>query len=81
MLEINKNILQKKNITILQQINVKICPSGIRCNDSNPQPSEHESPTVTTRPGLLHPITRIAYSITKYKFNCSDCKIKQVRMF
>ena len=27
-------------------------PSSIRCWDSNPQPLEHGSPTITTRPGL-----------------------------
>ena len=32
---------------------VKIsCPSSIRCRDSNQRPSEHESPPITTRPGL-----------------------------
>jgi len=30
------------------------CPSSIRCRDSNPQPSEHKSPPITTRPGLPH---------------------------
>ena len=29
------------------------CPSSIWCRDSNPQPSEYESPPLTTRPG--HP--------------------------
>ena len=38
--------------TILQQINVKKCPSSIRHRDSNPRPSERESPPITTRPGL-----------------------------
>ena len=28
------------------------CPCSIRCRDSNPQPSEHESLPITTRPGL-----------------------------
>ena len=37
---------------VLQQINVKKCPSSIRCWDLNPQPSEHESPSITTRPEL-----------------------------
>ena len=36
----------------LQQIYVKICPSSIRYWDSNPQPSGHEPPPITTRPGL-----------------------------
>ena len=38
--------------TVLQQINVKKCPSNKRCWNLNPQPSEHESPPITTRPGL-----------------------------
>ena len=29
-----------------------LCPSSLRCMDSNPRPSEHESPPITTRPGL-----------------------------
>ena len=28
------------------------CPSSIRCRDSNPRPFKHESPPITTRPGL-----------------------------
>ena len=32
---------------------VKKCPSSIWCQDSNSQPLEHESPPITTRPGLL----------------------------
>ena len=32
---------------------VKKCPSSIQCRDSNSQPLEHESPPITTRPGLL----------------------------
>ena len=38
--------------TILQQIHVKKCPSSIRHRESNPRPSERESPPITTRPGL-----------------------------
>ena len=38
--------------TNLQQINVKKCPSSIRCRDSNSQPSDYESPPLTTKPGL-----------------------------
>ena len=40
------------NLQILQQINVKKCLSIIWCRDSNPRPLEHESPSITTRPGL-----------------------------
>ena len=31
---------------------VKKCSSSIQCQDLNPQPLEHESPPITTRPGL-----------------------------
>ena len=30
------------------------CQFSILCWDSNPQPSKHESPPITNRPGLLH---------------------------
>ena len=46
--------------TILQQTNVKKCPSSIRRWDSNPWPSDHESPPITTRPGLP-PIVFVFY--------------------
>ena len=39
-------------LQFLQQINVNKCPSGIRCQDSNSRPLEHESPPITTGPGL-----------------------------
>ena len=32
---------------------VKKCPSNIQCQDTNSQHLEHESPPITTRPGLL----------------------------
>ena len=32
---------------------MKKCPSSIQCWDSNPGTSRHESPPITTRPGLL----------------------------
>ena len=44
--------LFKQTIQILQQNNVKKCPSSIRCRDSNSQSSDYESPNLTTRPGL-----------------------------
>ena len=46
--------LFKWNITVLttNQCGKMSCPSSIRHRDSNPWPSEHESPPVTTRPGL-----------------------------
>ena len=42
----------KQTIRFLQQINVKKCPSSTRHWDLNPQPPEHESSPITTRPGL-----------------------------
>ena len=42
----------KHTLQFLQQINVKKCPSSIRCQDSNSRPLEHESPPITTRSGL-----------------------------
>ena len=44
--------LFKPTLQFLQQINVKKYPSSIQCWDLNPQPLEHESPPITTRPGL-----------------------------
>ena len=46
------SVFFKKTIQFLLQINVKKCPSSIRWWDSNSQPFEHESPSITTRPGL-----------------------------
>ena len=40
--------LFKQTLQSLQQINrYEKCPSIIQCWDSNPQPSEHESPPIT----------------------------------
>ena len=44
---------KKITLQFLQQINVKKCPSSLRCWDSNSHPLESESPPITTRPGLL----------------------------
>ena len=53
--------LSKCTSQILQQINVKKCPSSIRCWDSNPRPLKHESPPITSRPGLLLPKKNILW--------------------
>ena len=37
------------------------CPSSIRCGISKPWPLEHESPPITTRPGLLPFLTVLIY--------------------
>ena len=44
--------LFKQNLQFLKQIFVKKSQSRMRCWDLNPQPSTHESPPITTRPGL-----------------------------
>ena len=46
------DLFQTNINTSLQYINVNKCPSSIRHWDSNPQPSECESPPITTIPGL-----------------------------
>ena len=46
------DLFKQTSLQILQQIHVKKCPSRKRCGDSNPQPLKHESPPITTRPGL-----------------------------
>ena len=45
--------LFKQTLQFLQQIYVKKCPSSIRCQDSNPQPSKRESLPITTTPRHL----------------------------
>ena len=45
--------LFKQTLQFLQQIYARKCPSSIQCWDSNPQPSEHKSPPITTRPGHI----------------------------
>ena len=40
------------SLQFFEHIYVTKCPSSILCRDSNPWPSEHESPPITTRPGL-----------------------------
>ena len=53
----------------------KKCPSSIRCQDSNPRPSERESLPITTRPGLppmrRHFKYRLFCHYNKYCRNCS----------
>ena len=47
------NLFSSFQTNILQQLNLKKCPFGMQSRDSNPQHLEHESPPITTRPGLL----------------------------
>ena len=40
------------NIAIFTTNICEECPASIWCCDSNPRPSEHETPPITTKPGL-----------------------------
>ena len=44
--------LFKPTLQFLQQINVKKCQSSTWCRDLNSQHLEHESPPITSKPGL-----------------------------
>ena len=54
--------LLQTNITILTTNTCEKCPSSIRRQDSNSQPSDFESPPLTTRPRLPPNILNISYS-------------------
>ena len=45
------DLFKQTSLQFLQQMYVKKCPSSTQFRDSNPRPSEHESPSITTRPG------------------------------
>ena len=45
-------LFKQTSLQFLQQIYVQKCPFSIWCLDSNSLCSEHESPPITTRPGL-----------------------------
>ena len=46
------SVFSIKHYSFLQQIYVKKCPFSIWRWDTNWQPSDYESPPLTTRPGL-----------------------------
>ena len=52
LLLFNFGLFQTNIITIFTKNMCENCPSSIWCWDLNPQPSEHESPPITIRPGL-----------------------------
>ena len=53
------------NITILTTNKCENCPSSIRHWDLNSQPSDSESPPLTTRPGLLPVKTVLQFILPK----------------
>ena len=70
------------NIAIFTTNKCEKCQSSIQCWDLNPRPSQHESPPITTRPGL--PPTKCIFTtnltylhwlpLLKYKKIYSDCE-------
>ena len=68
------------NITILttNQCEKVLCPSSIWHQDSNPQPSEHESPPITTRPALPFLQSSILISSLRKEYKCAMAGIRTV---
>ena len=63
---------------------VKKCPSSIRCQDLNSRPLEHDSPPITTKPGLTKNFckvlnrtfgTRWERGSTYYKATWARCSV------
>ena len=77
----------KRTLQFLHQLNVKKCPSSIRCHDSNSQPSDYESPPLTTRPGLppfileflLKTVASIAQGIHMHLTPFFSCSLEPVK--
>ena len=55
------------NITILTTNKCEKCPSSLRRWDLNSQPLEHESPHITTRPGLRPSKKNFVFYILRLK--------------
>ena len=49
----NFGLFQTNIVMFIQQINVENCLTSLLYWDSNPRPSEHVPPPITTRPGFL----------------------------
>ena len=66
--------LFKQKIQFLQQTNVKQCRSTIRSWDTNPQPLEHESSPIITRPGshlkIVYNLLNVRSIVTVYLPMC-----------
>ena len=74
-------------ITIFTTNKCEKSPSSIQCWNSNPWPSEHESPPVTTRPGLpptgsITLFANLTQMLRKMQFKCYfclSCLVMQIR--
>ena len=64
-------------ITIFTTKNMKKCRSSIQCRDSNSQPLEHQSPPITTRPGLPPILNILLFSI----FSIGQCSTLRSLLF
>ena len=58
----------------------KKCPSSIRCWDSNPRHSGHESPAVTTRPGLPPLTANVTATVFRAPFSALQNTFLRSRM-
>ena len=64
------------NITFFTTNKCETCPSSIWCWDSKPRPSEHESPPITTRPGLPPKVVKLFVMLIAIKLT-----LRSDRMF
>ena len=55
------------------------CPSSVQCWDSSSQPSEHESPPITTRPGF--PPDEFCCLWMEWKWMQKECKKERKELF
>ena len=61
-------------ITIFTTNKCEKCPSSIQCQDLNSRPLEHDSPPITTRPGLPPALLFICRKRPFYQFSYSQCQ-------
>ena len=79
LLSFNFGLLRTNIITNFTTNICEKCSSSIQCWDSNPRPSEHESPPITTRPGLPPWLTIVCGDVNPWNnpnqinlFQCSE---------
>ena len=68
------------NNTIFTANQCEKCPSSIQRRDSNPQPFEHETSPITTRPGLP-PNLHIVCLMTHYKILHLKCHPETISLY
>ena len=65
---------QTNIVTIFTTNKCEKCPSSIRCQDSNSQPSDYESTHLTTRPGLP-PIVKLKFQLSNSFVTCVELSL------